>query len=218
MLLDEITPDGSPASKKQETPSDTWNLPRTVFTPKEIYRSETPGNQFDVDVTIRTEQAVTSPLRASNRDEKQGSQERDKSRERLRKLSDSIKPFTRRPVGDISEHGRRLRADNRQVQILNGVILNSKVRNRLSSPPTTTLAPAETTAIFSAPTTAIDDLTHVDEKKKSVVRRSLTPVWQSNSTSRHASRNLSRNSWVGTMKNWFRSERSASDGKNTNEV
>lgn len=218
MLLDEITPEGSPAIKKQETPSDIFILPRTAFNPWEIYRPEAPSNKIDLDVASRTDQAVTSLSGVSNRDEQQGSQERDKSRERLRKLSDSIKPFTKRPVGDVSEHGKRLRADNRQVQILNGVILNSKVRHRLSSPPATTLAPTETTAIFSAPMTTIDDLNHVDDKKKSAVRRSLTPVWQSNASSRHASRNLARNSWVGTMKNWFRSERSTCDGKRANEV
>ena len=116
------------------------------------------------------------------KDEKSIPVEHDKSAERLRKLSDSFRPFARRPTGDSSEQSRRIRANNRQARILDGMILNPKVRKRLSSPPS------------AYP----EEEVNMEEKKRSVVRRSLTPVWQK--------RDSSRGSWMEIMRNFFRSE------------
>ncbi|OCT45320.1 hypothetical protein CLCR_05412 [Cladophialophora carrionii] len=180
-----INSQGSPSSKIPGTVLSNSPLPRIQSSPFRVFTPETPRSHVRTDASIRSSRVVSEPLQVSVKEDKQGSVEHDKSFERLRKLSDGLRPFVRRPAGDNSERSKRIRATHRQVRILDGVILNPKVRKRLSSPPIT----------------AVEDEMPVEDKKKSGVRRSLTPVWQKRDSSRH--------SWMEIMRNFFRTEATA---------
>jgi hypothetical protein len=187
VTFQQVGSQGSPVSKIHEMFLNSSPLPRITSSPLRIFTPEmTPRSHINRDSNIRSSRVVSEPVQVSVKEDGQGSVECDKSVERPRKLSDSLRPFVRRPAGDNSEHSKKIRADNRQVRILDGVILNHKARKRLSSPPVT----------------ALEDEVHVDEKKKSVVRRSLTPVWQKRDSSRH--------SWMEIMRNFFRTEATSS--------
>ncbi|KAJ9613594.1 hypothetical protein H2200_003536 [Cladophialophora chaetospira] len=188
IVLQQVSSHGSPTTNKQTNAPDSSPLPRIRTSPLRIFSSGTPSPESRArpDTRIPSSRVMSEPLHAFFREDKLDSVEREKSAERPHKLSDSLKPFARRTPGDNSERSKRIRADNRQVRILDGVILNHKVRKRLSSPP-------HTAAKFES---------RIDEKKKSVVRRSLTPVWQK--------RDSSRSSWIEIMRNFFRTEASPS--------
>ncbi|EXJ56058.1 hypothetical protein A1O7_08989 [Cladophialophora yegresii CBS 114405] len=186
VILQPVSFQGSPASKIHDTVLRNSPLPRIQSSPFRVFTPETPRSHVRADASIRSSRVISEPLQVSVKGDKQCSVEHDKSVERRRKLSDSLRPFVRRPAGDNSERSKIIRANHRQVRILDGVILNPKVRKRLSSPPVT----------------AVDDEVHVEDKRKSGVRRSLTPVWQKRDSSRH--------SWMEIMRNFFRTEATAS--------
>ncbi|EXJ63388.1 uncharacterized protein A1O5_11437 [Cladophialophora psammophila CBS 110553] len=131
----------------------------------------------------------TEPLKDSTKVDRQEPAEHDKSAEKHRKLSDSLKHFARRPIGDSSDFGKRTCAVNRQARVFDGTIWHPKVRKRQSSQVN---LPADEEAV-------------VEERRRSVVRRSLTPVWQR--------RDSSRNSWMEIMRNFFRTESGSSQAK-----
>ena len=170
------------ANRKSVLPSSS-PLPRVESSPFRVF---TPGSSSTPvkEVSTPAKRAVTEPQKLTRKNEKHGTPEHDKPTERLRKLSDSLRP-SRRPIADSFDPSRRIRAGNRQVRIVDGVLLNPKTRKRLSSPPSTTTIDEEGTV-------------------NKVVRRSLTPVWQR--------RDSSRQSWMKIMRNFFRTEANSSQG------
>jgi hypothetical protein len=82
---------------------------------------------------------------------------------KLRKISDSLKSLLgQRPAKEHSASQQYLRAANRQARIIDNQFLSPNVHQRLSLP----------SGLFS------QNEVNVVETKKSVIRRSLTPVWQ----------------------------------------
>ncbi|OAL21658.1 hypothetical protein AYO20_11330 [Fonsecaea nubica] len=150
---------------------------------------ETPGSRDLSDPPSPVTAGNIGPAKESSKCDRQEPAEHHKSVERQRKLSDSLKHFARRPLGDSSEPSKRTRAANRQARVLDGAIWLPKVRKRHSSQIN---LPGDEEAV-------------VEERKKSIVRRSLTPVWQK--------RESSRNSWMEIMRNFFRSESGSSQAK-----
>ncbi|OQU97456.1 hypothetical protein CLAIMM_03384 [Cladophialophora immunda] len=180
--------DTSP-SKDCGAEADSSPSSHVLSSPTYVGSCETPGSQRMSDTSSPVTAGNIEPRKDSTKADKEEPAEHHKSAEKQRKLSDSLKQFARRPLGDGSEPMKRARAVTRQARVFDGTIWLPKVRKRHSSQ-------------INLP---CDEEAVVEERKRSIVRRSLTPVWQK--------RDSSRNSWMEIMRNFFRTESSSSQAK-----
>ncbi|KIW33457.1 uncharacterized protein PV07_00308 [Cladophialophora immunda] len=180
--------DTSP-SKDCGAEADSSPSSHVLSSPTYVGSCETPGSQRMSATSSPVTAGNIEPRKDSTKADKEEPAEHHKSAEKQRKLSDSLKQFARRPLGDGSEPMKRARAVNRQARVFDGTIWLPKVRKRHSSQ-------------INLP---CDEEAVVEERKRSIVRRSLTPVWQK--------RDSSRNSWMEIMRNFFRTESSSSQAK-----
>ncbi|KIY04034.1 uncharacterized protein Z520_00726 [Fonsecaea multimorphosa CBS 102226] len=177
------------SSKESSVQADSSPPSRVPSIPTYVGSCETPGSRGISVPSSPPTAGNTEPSKDSSKVDRQEPVEPHKSAEKQRTLSDSLKQFARRPLGDNSDPSKRARAVNRQARVFDGTIWLPKVRKRQSSQVN---LPADEEAV-------------VEERKKSIVRRSLTPVWQK--------RDSSRNSWMDIMRNIFRSESTSSQAK-----
>ncbi|OAP62813.1 hypothetical protein AYL99_02040 [Fonsecaea erecta] len=180
------------SSKEHNVQGNSSPLSCVASVPTRVGSCETHGSQ-GMTMTEASSPPTSSghiePSKEASKADKQEPVEHHKSAEKQRKLSDGLKHFARRPLGDGLDPSKRTRAANRQARVFDGTIWLPKVRKRHSSHIN---LPADEEAV-------------VEERKRSIVRRSLTPVWQK--------RDSSRNSWMEILRNLFRTESTSSQAK-----